>query len=448
MVAKERIVNIRGGVAELWDSFDREVLVQGPAGTGKSTGILFRIFELCETVDNIRVLIARETRASMTESVLVTWETKVLPPGHPALVNGPTRAHRQSYVFPNGSTVVVCGLDKPERTYSSEYDIIYIAEATEVTEDAYEQLHRALRNNRLSWQQIVCDCNPSHPRHWLNQRCIAGKMRRIVSRHEDNPAITKEYLATLSALTGVRRTRLFLGQWASAEGIVFEGWDESIHVVNEPAIHPKWYAVGVDWGFTAPGTMQVWGVDGDGRRHLYAEYYHTRKKIGDWVGWAKEIHAEYKPQAFVCDPAEPGFIDEFRSAGLPAIAAENDRHKGFDSVRRALVVQADGRPRLTVGRHTLKHAKDSALDSVKKPCCLADEVPGYVYQDTSTAKRNEEPDPRCADHACDACRYASIYIDQITSGGGVGVMAINSANRLVTTNYMSDDDGWETISPD
>ena len=238
MVAKERIVNIRGGVAELWDSFDREVLVQGPAGTGKSTGILFRIFELCETVDNIRVLIARETRASMTESVLVTWETKVLPPGHPALVNGPTRAHRQSYVFPNGSTVVVCGLDKPERTYSSEYDIIYIAEATEVTEDAYEQLHRALRNNRLSWQQIVCDCNPSHPRHWLNQRCIAGKMRRIVSRHEDNPAITKEYLATLSALTGVRRTRLFLGQWASAEGIVFEGWDESIHVVNEPAINP------------------------------------------------------------------------------------------------------------------------------------------------------------------------------------------------------------------
>jgi hypothetical protein len=158
--------------------------------------------------------------------------------------------------------------------------------------------------------------------------------------------------------------------------------------------------------------------------------------------WAKEVYDEYHPRAFACDPAEPGFIEEFQRAGIPAIAANNDRHAGFDAVRKALVVQSDGNPRLTVGKHTLRHAKDAALDAVKKPCCLADEVPAYVYQDTSRATRNEEPDPRCADHACDACRYANIYIDSICGGGGVGAMVIKPGVRVVVDNEWEDDRGW------
>lgn len=437
MVAEERTIRIRGGVAELWDSYEPAVLVEGPAGTGKSFGILTRIYQLCDEYPGIRVLIVRDTRASMSESVLKTWEVNVLPEFDP-IKDGPDRANRRKYKFPNGSEVVTGGVDSGERLFSTDYDIVYICEGTEVDYESFQKLKRPLRNNKLPWQQILIDCNPSHPRHWLNQQCLAGHIKRIVTRHADNPTMTKAYLENLSSLTGVLRNRLFLGQWCAAEGIVFEGWDESVHIVKEPPTPAKWYAVGVDWGYTAPGTMQVWGVDGDGRRHLYAEYYHTKKKIGDWVAWAKEVYHEYHPQAFVCDPAEPGYIEEFRGAGLPAIPADNDRHKGFDAVRRALVVQPDGRPRLTVGQHTLKHAKDPALDSLRRPCSLIEEVPGYVYQDTSTAKRNEEPDPRCADHACDACRYANIFIDQTTGGSTVGVSYISAGRG----DLLEDDDGW------
>src|SRR5690349_3973403 len=104
----------RGGALRLLYCHDPEVLIEGPAGTGKSTAALEKIY-LCASKDpGARILIIRKTRASCTESVLVTWEQKVVPPGHPILA-GPDRNHRQRYSFPNGSDVVIGGMDNITR---------------------------------------------------------------------------------------------------------------------------------------------------------------------------------------------------------------------------------------------------------------------------------------------------------------------------------------------
>lgn len=211
----------KGAAASLFRSNADEVLICGPAGTGKTRAALEKINWFCDAHPGVRVLVCRETRVSLTESVLVTWENKVLWQGHPALKGDASRANRHSYRYDNGSEVIVGGLDNPDRIMSTEYDMIYVAEATETREEAWEKLLTRLRNDKGPYHQAIADCNPAAPQHWLNQRAIRGQMIRLLSLHKDNPSCTEEYLGRLAQLSGHRRARLFEGKWVAAEGSVF-----------------------------------------------------------------------------------------------------------------------------------------------------------------------------------------------------------------------------------
>lgn len=422
MTDEKRTIRVRGNVARLFASRaggefpvrDREICFCGAAGTGKTFGICLYLTELCERWPNMRVMIARATRASMAESVMVTIENKVLDTDHPAINPKKLRSHRHSYDFPNGSSIVCVGLDKVTKTYSAEYDIIYVCEATEITEETYEGLFRSLRSGVLPWQQIITDCNPDVPTHWIKVRADSGKLRMYRAEHKDNPAITEEYLETLRSLTGVRHKRLYLGEWCAAEGMVWEGWDEVGNIVDDPDLSSGRFVGAVDWGYTNPGTLQVWHVDGDGRMCLVAEWYATKRSLDWWVETAKRAKAEFGIGAFYCDPAEPGNIDAFRSAMLDAIPANNDRVAGLDAVRRRITPAGDGRRRLTIRRGSLREV-DTSLAVRKQPTCLREEIVGYVYPNASRGRSGELPDPRCPDHACDTARYAVMGIDAATA---------------------------------
>jgi phage terminase large subunit len=170
-----------------WSAFPREQLYEGPAGSAKSMPIGFFLDTTARQFDGIRILVIRKTRVSLTQSWMVTFEEKVLRENDPIRM-GATRAHRQAYVYPNGSEIVLGGMDNPTRTFSTEYDIIYCNEATEFTQDEVEQLHRALRNGKLPAQFMILDCNPDSEFHWLNKRCEEGPTVRRVTRLWHNPA--------------------------------------------------------------------------------------------------------------------------------------------------------------------------------------------------------------------------------------------------------------------
>src|SRR6266702_1318417 len=123
-----------------------EVLISGPAGTGKSRACLEKLHIAAERYPGMRGLILRKTRASLTEAALVTFESHVVPVGHPIL-KGPSRAMRRSYRYPNGSELIVNGLDDPAKVMSTEFDLAYIQEAIECTENDWEMVTSRLRNH-------------------------------------------------------------------------------------------------------------------------------------------------------------------------------------------------------------------------------------------------------------------------------------------------------------
>jgi PBSX family phage terminase large subunit len=263
-----------GAASDLLLSEAGEVLIEGPAGTGKTRAVLEKINDVAESVDNVRILIARATRAAMTESVLVTLESKVLWQGHPAISGDASRGNRHSYRYPNGSEVIVGGLDNPDRIMSTEYDLVAVFEATETSEEAWEKLLTRLRNNVLPYQQAIADCNPSAPGHWLNQRAARGAMVRLRSRHEDNPTLTETYLARLRALTGHRRARLYEGRWVAGEGTVYPEFDEKRHVLTPFEVPGDWPVyVGIDPGYDHPCAILWMAVAPNGCYYIIDELY-------------------------------------------------------------------------------------------------------------------------------------------------------------------------------
>lgn len=242
---EQRPYTAHGAAVAMWRAHDREVLLSGPAGTGKSRANLEKLHFCALKYAGMRGLITRKTRESMSESVLVTFEDHVLPVGS-RIAAGANRHTRQAYPYPNGSEIIVSGLtasgrDQRARIMSTEYDLVYVAEAIELLEAEHLMLISRLRNGVMPYQQILGDCNPDSPLHWIWQRQTRGDMLMFHSEHKDNPRLWDRraqqwtpfglsYLAKLDALKGptedgtVEYQRLRLGKWVQATGVVYDVW--------------------------------------------------------------------------------------------------------------------------------------------------------------------------------------------------------------------------------
>lgn len=415
----------RGAAAELLRCRDGEVLIHGPAGTGKSLAALFKLHFTALSTPGVRALILRKTAVSLGSTTLVTFEKKV---AKEALADrtvrwfGGSPREAPAYLYDNGSTIVIGGLDKPEKILSSEYDIVFVDEATEITLTDWETIGTRLRNGVLSYQQQIAACNPAAPTHWLKKRADSG-MRSLVSRHKDNPAYVNRdgtytdaglaYIkGKLGKLTGVRKLRLGDGLWAAAEGLVYGDFDEEIHYL--PAL-PKgseqwtrWWTV--DFGYSNPFVCQFWAQDPDGRLYRYREIYRTQRLVEDHAkDILKIVRDQYgqwiepKPRAIICDHDAEDRATLERHLGISTSPARKTVSDGIQAVQSRLKVLADGKPRLYFIRDALV-AKDPLLDEAELPTSTDEEVTGYVWPSGVKPERRENP-VKENDHGMDAMRY-------------------------------------------
>jgi len=405
-----------GECRNLYETEGEEVLISGPAGTGKSRACLEKIHYLMQRYDGARALIIRKTRASLTESALQTFERWVLGPDHPIIAGGARRQFRKMYQYPNGSEIIIGGLDNPTRIMSTEYDIIFVQEAIEITEDDLESLTTRLRNNIVPFQALIADTNPGPPSHWIKQRCNQGVTVLMESRHEDNPRLYdheskewteegKNYIARLDRLTGARKQRLRYGKWVQSEGMVYEVYDPKIHLIDrdEVQVQDDWRKFKVvDFGFTNPFVCQWWAVDHDGRMYMCREIYHTQRTVKKH---SETINKHEKTKITVCDHDAEDRATLVEN-GIPNIPAKKSVSVGIDRVQERLAVAEDGKPRIYFLRDSIIEIDQSLVDA-KKPWCTEQEFADYVW---SNKKTKEEP-VKENDHGMDAVRYAVMHVD-------------------------------------
>lgn len=424
-----RTFEARGAAAELFRLANTEVLIAGPVGTGKSHACLQKLNACCLKFPGCRWLIARQTRRSLTESVLVEFEQSVLPTGLINLSAG--RDHRSSYVYPNGSHVALGGLDDVSRVMSSQYDGIYIPEINEAREEDVEQLTTRLRNGVMPFQQLIADVNPQGSKHWVKRRCDRGQMVMLNSWLQDNPRYHDgkdwtdqgiAYLKTLESLTGHRRRRLVEGIWADPEGARFEGCSRTIQGFSIrdlpggriPPHWPRWTSG--DYGFSSPYCHLWHTVSPEGVYYTYLEDYASGFEAwqqGERIVRLSPLEDRYqatfldssmivsREKSFGGDPEKGTAAQQYEAA------FKADEHKRFGPLK------AGHHNHQEEGFKTLHYLLLNDLWKIEYGCVnLWDEIENAVFfLDERTGIRFELVNPNstkkaCPDHALEAAVYA------------------------------------------
>lgn len=414
--AKSDDYEFRGGnLAALEDDTSPEILLAGPAGTGKTLACLVKIHRvLCEYA-GARFYIVRKTRASLSETALQIYEDDVLGNGH-TILEGAQRAFRHHYEYPNGSRLVMGGLDKPSRLMSSGYDGVYIPEVTEISERDYGALLTRLRAGTVPMEQILSDANPSVPTHWVKRRADSGKLRFLESWHKDNPAFfnadgTKtergeRYIKTLDALTGTLKDRLRHGRWVQAEGAIYSNFTNA-NITKQAAYGPAlgeiyWgcddgYAKGEGVGTVSyhPRVVLLAQVNSLGGLNVFAEYYATGE---DHATSIKAILALGYPPPALC------YVDQSAKYFRHALSLANIAHMAGNDSKKYNV--ANGIKNV---RRLICDGANARLLFIHPNCQqLITELQSYAYNPNSSTSAAGEPAPlKIYDDGPDALRYLS-----------------------------------------
>lgn len=256
-MTETRLYAPRGNIAQFMQCRDPEVIIAGPAETGKTLACCHLINAIADKYKGAQLAIVRQTYKSMSGSVLQTFEKVIAGTG--VEIYGGTR--QEQYRYPNGSIVWVAGMDNPDKVLSSERDIIYVNQAEELSLEAWETLATRTtgRAGNTPYSQLIGDCNPSGSQHWiLTRSAFGGPLTRFDTTHRDNPTLYNQRtgeltergartMQTLQSLSGARYKRLYLGQWAAPEGVIYDVFDADRHKVRAFTIPAHWARiVGVD----------------------------------------------------------------------------------------------------------------------------------------------------------------------------------------------------------
>lgn len=430
----QQVYEVRGGAARIFSCKAKEVLVEGPTRTGKTRALLEKAYAVALKYPGARIMLVRKTRAAMSESVLQTLEDDVLPRGA-AWVRNTKRSHRDSYELPNGSIIIPRGLDQADKLMSMQFDRIFGFEWTEhgITVREHEYLLTRMSGKATGFQQMMVDCNPQHPGHWLNQRfnhCDGVKTERIHSGHRDNPLLWDEhrgdwtdlgrqYMETMSALTGVRRLRLLDGKWAQADGIVYPEFDANTHVIDAmPAGWQAWRKYrAIDFGYNDPFVC-LWLADSGEALYVYRELYMSGRLVEDHARHIVELSKGEQYAATVADHDRED-RETLARHGVQTTPAIKAIDRGIDAVRSRLRIGPNGKP----GLYYLASAAveyDRKLADAKRPTSLRDEFDSYIWAVRSGGLQKETP-VDADNHGMDALRYAVMALSSGFGGSFVGV---------------------------
>ena len=395
-----------GAAEQMMYCQDREVLIEGGSETGKTLACCWKIHLCAIKYPGSQLAMVRKVNNSMYGTVLKTFARVVKEAVEVGTVKVYGGEKPEMYLYDNGSTIWVGGMDNPDKILSSERDLIYYNQAEESNVDEWEKLvtRTTGRSAIMPYTQLIADANPAGSKHHLMERRTAGRLTWLHSTHKDNPTIYNrdgtltdygiKALDDLASMTGIRRKRLFEGLWVTAEGAVYDMFDYTVHVQERPDSEMvEWY-LSIDEGYTNPAVITMIGMDSDKRAHIAREWYHTGKLQSEIIQVAKEWTLEKNVRTVIVDEAAAGLIADLRNNGIPAFGAKGKVLDGIHLVQDALKVQGDGKPRLTISK--------TCVNGIN-------EFESYIW------KPGKDEPVKDNDHELDSIRY---YYTHIT--GGVG----------------------------
>ena len=271
-------------------------------------------------------------------------------------------------------------------------------------------VEQAVARCSVRGSRLWFNCNPEGPEHWFYKEWIEkAESRGALRLHftmEDNPGLPPEIRQRYERLyTGVFYRRFVLGEWAAAQGLVYDFFDPDKDAAEVPDGPFSAWRVSVDYGTVNPLSMGLWG-EKNGVWYRVDELYYDSRREGrqktdaEYAEMLEQLVAGRDIQRVIVDPSAASFIETLRRKGWQVMKADNDVADGIrvtaDLLRQRRIVLC-------------------------RPCrdCLR-EMALYCWDERSgrDAPRKEH------DHAMDEMRYFAMDLAGERSGGFAAISVV------------------------
>jgi len=246
----------------------------------------------------------------------------------------------------NGYTANFRGLDDVEKLKSftpqkGSLTDIWIEEATEITEQDFEQLDKRLRGltDYARPKRITMTFNPILRNHWIHRRFFGDwadtdtyrKRDGVVilkTTYRDNMFLTQDDVASIENTADPYMRDVYRdGNWGVLGGAIYPHV-EVADIIDDPVFQTfDIIRYGLDFGFSNdPTAFNAFYYHRPTRTlYIFAEW-HAKGVTNDQI--ADALKPMVGNGTVVCDSAEPKSIAELNMLGLPSRGAQ----KGKDSV--------------------------------------------------------------------------------------------------------------------
>ena len=246
------------------------------------------------------------------------------------------------------------------------------------------------------------NCNPDGPYHWFKLNWIDKRLeKQLLYLHftmDDNLSLSEKIKERYRSMySGVFFQRYILGLWKMAEGIIYDMFNEEIHIVGD-LDRFDWtddYYVSCDYGTQNATVFLLWRKAITGIWVAVKEYYYSgreetaQKTDTEYTEDLKQFLGDTKIKAIIVDPSAASFIAQLRKSGFKVKKANNNVLDGIRFVgtllnQRKLLVYKDC-------KNTIK------------------EFSSYVW-DKKAVEKGEDKPVKQFDHCMDAVRYFCMTI--------------------------------------
>lgn len=309
---------------------NRFLVLYGGAGSGKSYSIAQKIITEITSIPDCKYLAVRKVGKTLRFSVFALLQD-IIEQWQLSSYFHVNKTDMTIEFLPMRNRIICIGLDNVEKLKSIvDVKRIWIEEASEITQDDFQQLNLRMRGESKISKQILMSFNPIHHLHWLKEYFFDNPKPNTTilhSTYKDNEFLDAEYkqeLENLKEIDPYFYDVYCLGKWGILGNRVFtnfviENFSYQLEDL-ENVCH------GQDYGFNHASTLISLGFK-DGDIYVFDEQYYKEHTNPEFIERVNESGFA-RSNVVTADSSEPARIKEWQKAGYNVRPAR----KGKDSL--------------------------------------------------------------------------------------------------------------------